>query len=109
VEFDYAPFGITGFETEFPLSLMQLYHTKRLALAEIIAKFTIAPAKLLNLNKGTLAIGADADVTVFDPDVEWTYERAESASKSKNSPFAGWHMKGRAAATIVKGQVISRH
>ena len=105
VEFDYAPFGITGFETELPLSLMQLYHTKRLSLPDIIAKFTIAPAKLLKLNKGTLAIGADADVTVLDPEMEWTYARAESASKSKNSPFDGWRMKGRAVATIVAGKI----
>src|SRR5215212_1429932 len=96
VEFDYAPFGITGFESELPLSLMQLYHTKRLSLADVIAKFTVAPAKLLKLNKGTLSIGADADVTVLDPDVDWTYVRLESASKSKNSPFDGWRMIGKA-------------
>ncbi|HWN94966.1 MAG TPA: dihydroorotase [Methylomirabilota bacterium] len=106
VEFDYAPFGITGFETELPLSLMQLYHTKRLPLADIIAKFTVAPAKLLKLNKGTLSVGADADVTMLDPDVEWTYARGESASKSRNSPFDGWRMKGRAVATIVAGKVV---
>src|SRR5678815_1404695 len=86
VEFDYAPFGITGFETELPLSLMQLYHTKRLSLPDIIAKFTIAPAKLLKLNKGTLSVGVDADVTIIDPDVEWIYARNDSASRSKNSP-----------------------
>src|SRR6266566_6336214 len=65
VEFDYAPFGITGLETELALCLMQLYHTKRLGLSEIIRKFTIAPAGLLRLNKGTLKAGADADVTVL--------------------------------------------
>jgi dihydroorotase len=108
VEFDYAPFGITGFETELPLSLMQLYHTKRLSLSDIIAKFTTAPAKLLKLNKGTLGIGADADVTVFDADAEWTYDRAQSASKSRNSPFHGWELKGRAAAAIVGGKVVWR-
>ena len=69
VEFDYAPFGITGLETELALSLMQLVHTKRISLADLIAKFTVNPARLLNLNKGTLSVGADADVTVFDP--EW--------------------------------------
>lgn len=106
VEFDYAPFGITGFETELSLSLMQLYHTKRLSLSEIIAKFTVAPAKLLKLNKGTLSIGANADLTVFDPDVEWAYDRGQSASKSKNSPFHGWQMKGRAVATIVGGKCV---
>jgi len=108
VEFDYAPFGITGFETELPLSLMQLYHTKRLSLPDVIAKFTVAPARLLKLNKGTLSVGADADVTVLDPDVEWTYARQDSASKSKNSPFDGWRMKGRAVATIVAGKVVAR-
>jgi len=108
VEFDYAPFGITSFEAELPLSLMQLYHTKRLSLSDIIAKFTVAPAKFLKLKKGTLAIGADADVTVFDPDAEWIYDRAKSASKSKNSPFGGWQLKGRAEATIVGGKIVSR-
>jgi dihydroorotase len=108
VEFDYAPFGITGFETELPLSLMQLYHTKRLSLPDLIAKFTVAPAKLLKLNKGTLSVGADADVTVIDPDVEWQYDRMQSASKSKNSPFHGWKLKGRAVATIVGGKIVSR-
>jgi dihydroorotase len=106
VEFDYAPFGITGFETELALSLMQLYHTKRLSLSDLIAKYTVAPANLLKLKKGTLNSGADADVTVFDPDADWTYDRAESASKSKNSPFHGWHFKGRNVLTIVAGKVV---
>src|SRR5882724_4065938 len=105
VEFDYAPFGITGLETELALSLMQLYHAKRLALPELVAKFTTAPARILKLPKGTLNIGADADVTMFDPDKEWVYHRAESISKSKNNPFDGWPMKGRAMATIVQGRV----
>ena len=74
VEFDYAPFGITGLETELALSLMQLVHTRRISLADLIAKFTVNPARLLNLNKGTLSIGADADVTVFDPDMEWIFQ-----------------------------------
>lgn len=106
VEFDYAPFGITGLETELALSLMQLVHTKRISLADMIAKFTVNPARLLNLNKGTLSVGADADVTVFDPDCEWVFEAGNSASKSKNSPFSGWKLKGRAVATIVAGKTI---
>ena len=106
VEFDYAPFGITGLETELALSLMQLYHTKRLGLPGVIAKFTVAPARLLNLKKGTLAVGADGDVTVFDPDREWIFDRAGSASKSSNSPFHGWRLKGQAVAAIVAGKVI---
>ena len=106
VEFDYAPFGITGLETELALSLMQLYHTKRLGLAELIAKFTVAPARLLRLEKGTLKAGADADVTVLDPEREWVFERETSASKSYNNPFYGWPLKGRAVMTIVGGKIV---
>jgi dihydroorotase len=105
VEFDYAPFGITGLETELALSLMQLYHTKRISLSDLIAKYTVNPARLLNLKKGTLSVGADADVTVINSDREWVFEAAASASKSKNSPFFGWTLKGRATATIVSGKV----
>lgn len=106
VEFDYAPFGITGLETELALSLMQLYHAKHLSLTDLIAKFTIHPAKLLKLNKGTLSVGADADVTVFDPDHEWEFTTQDSASKSLNSPFFGWKLKGKATATIVAGKRV---
>lgn len=106
VEFDYAPFGITGLETELALSLMQLYHTKRISLSDLIAKYTTAPARLLNLKKGTLSVGAEADVTVFAPDQEWTVEAGSSASKSKNSPFYGWTLKGKAVRTIVAGKTV---
>jgi dihydroorotase len=106
VEFDYAPFGITGLETELALSLMQLYHAKRLSLPELVAKFTVAPARILRLPKGTLSVGADADVTVFDPDREWVFRVAQSASKSKNSPFDGWPLKGKAVATLVQGRLL---
>ena len=106
VEFDYAPFGITGLETELALSLMQLYHTKRLSLPDLIAKYTTAPARLLNLKKGTLSVGADADVTIFNPDQEWVFDVAASASKSKNSPFHNWTLKGRVTGTIVNGKKV---
>jgi len=106
VEFDYAPFGITGLETELALSLMQLVHTRRLSLVDFVAKYTVNPARLLNLNKGTLTVGADADVTVFDPGQTWVFERAASASKSRNSPFFGWQLQGRAVATIVGGKRV---
>ena len=106
VEFDYAPFGITGLETELALSLMQLVHAKRISLVDLIAKFTAAPARLLRLNKGTLNVGADGDVTVLDPEREWVFQGEQSASKSRNSPFHGWKLKGRAVATIVAGQPI---
>jgi len=106
VEFDYAPFGIIGLETELALSLMQLYHAKRLGLSELIAKYTVAPAQLLKVSKGTLSVGADADITVFDPDAEWIFAPEKSASKSKNSPFFGWQLKGKPVATIVAGRIV---
>ena len=85
---------------------MQLYHSKRMSLPDVIAKFTVAPAKILRMKKGNLSVGADGDVTVFDPDREWIYRNADSASKSKNSPFDGWRMKGKAVATIVRGALV---
>jgi dihydroorotase len=85
---------------------MQIVHTKRISLANMIAKFTLNPARLLNLQKGTLSIGAEADVTVFDPDCEWIFRAEDSASKSKNSPFSGWKLKGKAVATIVGGKNV---
>ena len=106
VEFDYAPFGITGLETELALSLMQLHHAKRLTLPDLITKFTVAPARLLNLAKGTLSVGADADVTVFDPDREWVFARSGTASKSTNNPFYGWRLKGQTVCTIVGGKRV---
>lgn len=107
VEFDYAPFGITGLETELALSLMQLVHPGRISLAEMIAKYTVNPARLLNLKKGSLSAGADADVTVLDPEQEWIYAPGDSASKSKNSPFFGWKLKGKAVATFVAGRQVA--
>ena len=108
VEFDYAPFGVTGLETELGLALTQLYHRRRLGLAEVLAKFTVGPARLLRLAKGTLSVGSDADVTVIDLEREWTFERKATASKSLNSPFYGWPFKGRAVATIVGGRIAWR-
>jgi dihydroorotase len=104
VEFDYAPFGIVGFETELALSLMALYHSGRLPLSDVIAKFTVAPARLLRLrDKGSLRVGADGDLTIIDVDREWVFDVNASASKSRNSPFGGWRLKGKAAATIANG------
>jgi dihydroorotase len=72
----------------------------------MLEKMTVNPAKLLKIEKGTLDIGADADVTIFDPDRSWVYRRADSASKSLNSPFDGWPMRGKALATIVNGGIV---
>ncbi len=106
VEFDYAPFGIVGFETELALSLMALYHSGRLPLSDVIAKFTVAPARLLRLsNKASLRAGADGDLTIMDMERQWVFDVNTSASKSRNSPFGGWPLKGKATATIVNGLV----
>ena len=105
VEFDRAPFGITGLETELSLSLMMLVETGRMSLADLVRCFTVAPARLLRLSKGTLSEGADADVTVIDPNLRWTFDRNRTASKSINSPFHGWPLKGKAVHTIVGGKL----
>jgi dihydroorotase len=105
VEFDHAPFGILGLETELALAL-ELVRQKTLTWPGLIEKFTSMPARILRLNKGTLTVGADADVTIIDPDRKWTYDVTQSASKSRNSPFDGWHLQGKAVATIVGGKVV---
>ncbi len=108
VEFDYAPFGIVGLEVELALSLMNFYQNGRLTLPQLLAKLTCNPAKLLRFadGRGELKVGGVADVTVFDPDAEWTSRREETASKSRNNPFHGWVMKGKASHTIVGGKVV---
>ncbi len=108
VEFDQAPFGVTGLETELALGLMQLVHAGRMNLSELIARFTLGPARLLRLGKGTLSLGADGDVTVLDPERRWVFQRSRTCSKSQNSPFYGWPLRGRAVATIVGGKVVWR-
>jgi len=105
VEFDHAPFGILGLETELSLSL-ELVRKKVLTWTQLIEKFTVNPARLLRLAKGTLSVGADADVTIIDPACEWTYDVAQSASKSRNSPFHGWPLRGKAITTIVGGKIV---
>lgn len=107
VEFDQAPFGILGLETELALFLTILVHQRKaIGLADLIAMYTINPAKLLRLKKGTLAAGSDADVTLIDPDLEWVYRKDSSWSKSRNTPFDGWELKGRATRTIVAGKTV---
>jgi dihydroorotase len=107
VEFDHAPFGLTGLETELALSLMHLVHTGRLSLTQMIERFTVNPARLLGLSgKGTLTPGSDGDLTVFDPNRSWVWERPQTASRSQNSPFYGWPLRGKALATVVGGKCV---
>jgi len=107
VEFDKAPFGILGLETELALFLEVLLHrTKALALPEILKLLTVNPAKLLHLDRGTLAEGAPADITILDPDHDWTCDKEDTASLSRNNPFHGMKLRGRALTTIVAGKVV---
>jgi dihydroorotase len=107
VEFDKAPFGITGFETALALALDQLVHTGRIKLMRLIELFTTGPARVLGMER-RIAAGQPADLTLFSTDHAWTFLAAESASKSRNTPFDGRQFKGAPMATIVAGTVIYR-
>ena len=105
VEFDAAPFGIVGLETELGLFIDLLVHKHgKIDIARLIEMYTVEPARLLKLDAGTLSTGAPADVTLIDPDLEWTVDVKEFQSASRNSPFGGWKLKGRAVRTIVGGK-----
>ena len=107
VEFDAAPFGIIGLETELGLFLDLLVHKQRkIDIARLIEMYTVEPARLLKINAGTLSIDAPADVTLIDPDLEWTVKIGKFESASRNSPFDGWKLKGRAVRTIVRGRTV---
>jgi len=109
VEFDRAPFGVTGLETALALALTRLHREKHMPLARIVELFTAGPARALNLRgRGTLARGAPADVTIFDPARRWTFDASKSLSKSRNTPFDGWQLTGKAVATIVGGRFAYR-
>lgn len=105
VEFDQAMNGIIGLETALPLSLA-LVRNGVLEMTDLISKLTINPARILGLKAGTLSIGERADVTIIDPDIEWTYSKDEVKSKSCNSPWLDKELTGRAIMTIAKGKVI---
>jgi len=107
VEFDAAPFGIIGLETELGLFVDLLVHKhRRVDIVRLIEMFTAEPAKLLKLEAGTLSVGAPADVTLLNPDLEWTVQIDKFESGSRNSPFDGWKLKGRAVRTIVGGRTV---
>jgi len=106
VEFDYAANGIVGLETAFGLTITALVEAEVLSLTQAIALLTCRPASVFRLPKGTLSIGADADVAIVDPRREWVVDVKQFASKSKNSPFDGWKLRGQVVATIAGGRVV---
>ncbi len=104
-ELDRAPFGMAHLETTLPLVITELIEPGHLDWPSAIAKLTLNPARALGLDKGTLRPGAAADITIIDPSVSWRFSANESRSRSRNTPFDGRPMKGRAAWVIVDGAV----
>jgi dihydroorotase len=104
-ELDQAPGGVIGLETLLPICIRSLIEPGHLTWPQLIEKLTVNPAKVLGINRGTLGTGAKADVTIIDPTMEWTIDPKQFRSKSRNSPFAGWKVKGRATVVIVSGNV----
>src|SRR5712692_1509983 len=107
VEFDRAPFGVTGFETALALALEALVHSGRAPLARMVELFTTGPARVLGI-RSALAEGEPADLTIFSTEHRWTFRAADSASRSRNTPFDGRALRGAPMATIVGGRIAWR-
>jgi len=109
LEYDRASFGITGLETAVGLALDRLVHQGVIGLERLVELCAVGPARIFNLtDRGTLRTGAWADVTIFDPDLEWTFNASRSKSKCRNTPFDNWTMRGTPVATIVAGRIVYR-
>ena len=106
VEFDQAPFGITGLETAVSLCLDRLVHGQGMSLVRLVELLSVNPARILNVPGGSLQEGAIADITILAPELPVTMNRERMRSKSKNTPFDGWQLRGGVAATIVGGRVV---
>mgnify|MGYP000044181607 CR=1 FL=1 len=104
--FEDAPFGMVGLETALGLALTELVGKGVLTLSQLVDRMSCGPARAFNLPGGTLRPGAPADVTVFDPEATWTVDPARFLSKSRNTPFAGWRLRGQNALTIVGGRIV---
>lgn len=110
LEYDHAPFGITGLETGVALALDRLVHEGIIGLERLVELCSVNPARIFNLaDRGTLKPGAWGDVTIFDPDLTWTFDVSKSKSKSRNTPFDGWTLRGASVATIVAGRIVYEH
>ena len=109
VEFDRAPFGIVGLETAVPIVFDRLVHAGRISVKRMIELLSVNPARVINVPGGTLAVGAPADITVLAPDLRVTVHAQQLKSKSKNTPFDGWELRGGVAATLVGGRLVYRN
>jgi dihydroorotase len=106
VEFDRAPFGIIGLETAVPLALDRLFHAGIVSMRRLVQLLSVNPARILDVAGGSLRVGKPADITILAPDVVQTVDVERSRSRSRNSPYHGWTLKGAVAATIVGGRTI---
>lgn len=105
VEYDHAEFGISGLETAFGL-YAKLVEDKKMSLRRVISAMTEAPARIMGVDKGSLKIGRDGDVTICDPTAKWKVDKSRFVSRGKNTPFDGWELSGRVRATVVRGKVV---
>lgn len=108
VEFDFAPFGIIGLETSLSLAVMELVDTEVISWPELVSKMSTNPAQILGLDRGTLGAGAAADITIIDLDKEYIYKKDSILSKSRNSPFIDWKLKGKVTDVFVGGELVMK-
>lgn len=108
VEFDQAPFGVVGLETALPACLDRLVGKDVISLARLVELLSTNPARILGLDKGALSVGSEADLTVVDLERPFTVDPSAFRSKGRNTPFAGWSLRGQAVATIVQGEIVAR-
>jgi len=106
LEFDRAPFGVIGLETAFGVALTVLHHNEGIVLARIIEMLTIGPARVFGLPGGTLSVGSEADIAVLDADTSWAVDATKFKSRSRNTSFQGWELRGRVVATFVAGRRV---
>jgi dihydroorotase len=107
-EYDVAPFGILGLETSLAIALTELFHRNMVTIPGLVRLMSTNPAAILGVPGGTLRPGSPADVTLFDPDSEWVVDAAKFASKSRNTPFSGWKLRGKAVSVMVDGRFLMR-
>lgn len=108
-EYAYAPSGFPGLETALGILLTDLYHTGKLDLMQMISKMTYEPARIFGLNAGSLSEGRPADITIIDPELDWTVDDKEFYTKGSHSPFVGRKLKGRAVMTLVDGRMVMQN
>ena len=106
--FEQAPFGASGLETAVSVVVSELVHTGVITPSQMVEKMSLNPSRILSLDRGTLSVGASADITIVDPELEYTIDSSAFASKGKNTPFDGRKVKGRVVATIAKGRLVYR-